>query len=422
MTAAGSDDKYPDDGQHSFPTFAAAAFERSAFSSQKRPRGFDVRDDADDDDEHDGRLSAPRRRTDEPHVQRERTPHNIPGFVPANQPGLTSLPFLVGQHPPSIVRMDETGDITAADAQTEPISSEWKGDLSVDDGLTVSFSDLKVESNASDAKSDDRERKRGHMSRQEVIAQEEMERSTDEKCMPDAEPHHPLGQYATLVESLKAYHLRNEQEKADSCKFRERRQVVLDPRVGAMCAGEIRYLAVHRMYRHLAKISKFVLEPTQKEFIEEFIASCAPLIYGDDWNTNSAQWRKTYKRAKVHYQVMCLTPRRFGKTTSVVLFVTALALVVPNIKIIILSQNERTSKLLLGECQKLITLFQQNDPAQQDRVGISNNKEITIVPEEEARGSTKTSRKNNPNASSIKAFPSTGDGTFVFLPPPSIAG
>jgi hypothetical protein len=58
----------------------------------------------------------------------------------------------------------------------------------------------------------------------------------------------------------------------------------------------------------------------QKNFHEQFLAACANKIYGDDVNPNMHAIAKREGWTDLKQQVVCSTPRRFGKTTAVAMF------------------------------------------------------------------------------------------------------
>ncbi len=203
-------------------------------------------------------------------------------------------------------------------------------------------------------------------------------------------------------------------------RVRTHAEIVSAPSVSRISEGEKRYQRVKRMVIALAKASGFILEPTQEEFINEFIASCAPIIYGDDWHSERHNWKKKHKRTKIHQQVFCLTPRRFGKTTSVTLFVTAMILVIPDIRIVVLSQNGRTSRALLELCGNLIGRYNDNNDVDykgtsyaKRKIATQTSDSLSVISDEDMKlNLSADAKRRRPMRSTIVACPSTANGMY----------
>jgi len=173
--------------------------------------------------------------------------------------------------------------------------------------------------------------------------------------------------------------------------------------------GERRYTAVEEMCQRISSANGFKLEATQIEFIVNFAQACAPKIFGKDWIDGRGDWYKKHNLQQVDLQVMCLTPRRFGKTTSVVVFVLALLLCVPGLRVIILSQGMRSSGLLLELMKRFLHAFDGGT----NRIAYENKGTLAILPREAAgKNLTINQKRNYPGISSVVALPSTADGTF----------
>lgn len=117
----------------------------------------------------------------------------------------------------------------------------------------------------------------------------------------------------------------------------------------------------------LAKIRELIYEgklggikpsKDQKEYIEEMIGASLASIYGaelplciDRLMEENPHWKKCKS-------ILCIVAaRREGKTTSVSLFATAMALVVPEMEISIFSTGRRASKSILEKCYKFISSY-----------------------------------------------------------------
>ena len=86
---------------------------------------------------------------------------------------------------------------------------------------------------------------------------------------------------------------------------------------------------------------------TQTRFHEAFLNACVRFLYSED--TNAPDYTSILTANKwndLRQQVLCMTPRRFGKTVSVGMFVTAMALVAPCEQAIFSTGRRASSKLL----------------------------------------------------------------------------
>lgn len=93
----------------------------------------------------------------------------------------------------------------------------------------------------------------------------------------------------------------------------------------------------------------------QKAFHEQMIRACLPHIYGPELDTQLDRILKENGWEDLQEQVMIVTPRRWGKTYSVAMFVIALAWCCRSIEQAIFSTGRRASQKLLELIYKLIT-------------------------------------------------------------------
>jgi hypothetical protein len=92
---------------------------------------------------------------------------------------------------------------------------------------------------------------------------------------------------------------------------------------------------------------------------------------------SDAEMRTSMDKHKIdsnNQQLMCITPRRFGKTTAVAMFCAALAIAVPGVVISIFSTARRASSLLLQQ----IKGFLQQIPGATAKI-VSSNVETIVV-------------------------------------------
>lgn len=98
---------------------------------------------------------------------------------------------------------------------------------------------------------------------------------------------------------------------------------------------------------HLNHFKDWTRSSDQKLFHQHFLTACLPHIYGKDWAANGARVMASLGLDKIDYEVLIQTPRRFGKTIAVAMFVAVLALDVPGIKQSIFSTGSRASKAMV---------------------------------------------------------------------------
>lgn len=84
----------------------------------------------------------------------------------------------------------------------------------------------------------------------------------------------------------------------------------------------------------------------QRTFHEAMFNATLPLIYGDSWDECSTSVMRARKIERVEQEALILAPRRWGKTWAVAMYVAALLLHVPGIKIAVFSPTGRQSGFL----------------------------------------------------------------------------
>jgi len=177
-----------------------------------------------------------------------------------------------------------------------------------------------------------------------------------------------------------------------------------------MSEGEIRYMQVSGMLDEIARVARLRREHAQQTFITEFQIACAPLIYGDDWETNKVNFMTKHRLSRIDRMVLCMAPRRFGKTWAIAWFCLAFIMVVQQKNIAIFSQNQRTSAAI---CQTLHQwLFRI--PGGHERSCSDAKTRVAVITEEalsECR--MKTDKTKHPSRSSITALPCSVNGTVV---------
>ena len=115
---------------------------------------------------------------------------------------------------------------------------------------------------------------------------------------------------------------------------------------------------------------------TQRRFHEAFLNSCVRYLYSHD--ATPPDFREIMDEnnwVDIRQQCLCMTPRRFGKTVAVGMFVAAMALTVPNCEQAIFSTGRRAS----GKLLELVTQLISQVPGGSDRVTKSNQETVWVA-------------------------------------------
>lgn len=148
-----------------------------------------------------------------------------------------------------------------------------------------------------------------------------------------------------------------------------------DPRTGNHSQGQER---MELLYKLLDSFSK-KRTPDQKRVHEEVIRCAAPHIYGEDYNSARLGLLEKWKCNTPHMAVMMLTPRRWGKTTSVSMIAAALLYVCPYIKITIFSTTQHMASMLLDDIRSALMELPGIKERMKSGDTTDNKKEISLV-------------------------------------------
>ena len=97
-------------------------------------------------------------------------------------------------------------------------------------------------------------------------------------------------------------------------------------------------------------------------------------IFCSDSDANMRVAMLQHNITSCRQQFMSITPRRFGKTTAVAMFVAAFALAIPGTTTAIFSTGRRASNLLLQQIKNMMTAI----PGAADKIVASNVETITL--------------------------------------------
>jgi hypothetical protein len=186
-------------------------------------------------------------------------------------------------------------------------------------------------------------------------------------------PSHPSLMYSlTLLQSF-AESRQSDRDLHDiTRRIRTRLEVSTDPmRQYRVSGGDQRLANIRRMLNCFG----LVRSPDQQHFHTWFLRACLPLIYGSDYQSHHMRIMEENNITDIDSEVLIVTPRRFGKTTAVALFVTAMLLCVPGIKIAIFSTGKRASTGLTD----LVRTFLKFIPGASERICERNQEKLSIA-------------------------------------------
>ena len=99
----------------------------------------------------------------------------------------------------------------------------------------------------------------------------------------------------------------------------------------------------------------------QKIFHEQMINACIPKIYGDELDFHADRILRENEWSAIMQELLCVTPRRFGKTWAVAMFVAAILINVPYVEVVIFSMALRASRKMLALVDKFISRHAQGN-------------------------------------------------------------
>lgn len=120
--------------------------------------------------------------------------------------------------------------------------------------------------------------------------------------------------------------------------------------VSKVCKGDERMQLIRKTLNELG----YERSKMQRQFHDRFIQAVALHLYKDDPDVDLESIMRMNGWTDLRQSVLCLTPRRFGKTTAVAMFVAAYAMCVPHSTQSIFSTGRRASQKLLQLIRDII--------------------------------------------------------------------
>ena len=104
----------------------------------------------------------------------------------------------------------------------------------------------------------------------------------------------------------------------------------------------------------------YARSPQQVQFHDAFIRASSRVMYRSDWSKSKPAIMESNNWADCPSQILVSTPRRFGKTFSIAIFVAALALSC-GLEVVVFSPARRASRKLLERIVEFIRLLDCGD-------------------------------------------------------------
>lgn len=121
--------------------------------------------------------------------------------------------------------------------------------------------------------------------------------------------------------------------------------------------GDIRLANIRMYFDHIKGYDRSEM---QKQFHESFLQAVALHLYKDDPEVDMDKIMSMNEWPNLKQQVLCLTPRRFGKTTAVAMFVASYFLSVEKCALCIFSTGRRASDGMLDKIHEFIKLIDED--------------------------------------------------------------
>jgi hypothetical protein len=176
---------------------------------------------------------------------------------------------------------------------------------------------------------------------------------------------------APLERSGKCY-AQQEAKEIEALKLPDMADEMLDPtqRESAIITGRQRYALARKALRSYGINGSAM----QQLFWNHMFGACAQLLFKDDLEANRDDFMLELGLTRLQPQFMAITPRRFGKTYSVAMFVVAMAFAVGGLEQAIFSTGRRASQKLLD----LIYAFICKIPGMKEKIIKHNVETIEI--------------------------------------------
>jgi hypothetical protein len=187
-----------------------------------------------------------------------------------------------------------------------------------------------------------------------------------------------------------------------------------------------------RLKKHLQTLDSFKMNTgggfvkrsrQQKQFHFWFTQALLPRFYGNEWTMRAQQvlFQFTHPQEapngleKTRPEVLVITPRRYGKTWSIAMFVASLLINLPGIKITVFSVAHRSSKWLMQKVAKFIGDIEGG----RERICKYNQEELFVsaYPLGKGKGANSNEarfKQGDNGTSEFYSFPASVDSKIIF--------
>jgi len=204
-----------------------------------------------------------------------------------------------------------------------------------------------------------------------IPPKKEEERIEDEEEAMKTRLMQPGDYFLTCINTHLKLAQRREDVRVRSLQLRGRGEVWMDPVQQRKCNGDLRLDKLNWWLNNLG----VERSPDQVLFHRTFTDACLPKIYGADWSQSAVRVMNQRGLTEINYEVMAITPRRWGKTWAVAMFVLCFMLACPGIRICVFSTGKRASTSLM----EIICQFMGNVPGLLGRIVKQNQEELYIA-------------------------------------------
>lgn len=206
-----------------------------------------------------------------------------------------------------------------------------------------------------------------------------------------------------------------------------REDISTDPNKNAFSMGDL------RLKKHQQTLDMFRMDTggyversqQQKYFHHWFTQAILPHFYGkQDWCLQAQRVLANFtydddkeeRIEKVSPEVLVVTPRRYGKTWAIAMFVASILLNIPGIKVAVFSTGHRASNWLMRKVAKFINDIEGGGA----RICRQNQEELFVSPVALTKGKSANSseakaRQTMEGTSEFYSFPSSVNSKFFIF-------
>lgn len=164
----------------------------------------------------------------------------------------------------------------------------------------------------------------------------------------------------------------NDKKRSRTVSYKRKIESILESKARSGIAGDTYLMQIEHI---LDNFEGYVRSDSQKEFHKSFIDAVLPHIYGQEQFEKFRERILTERGVTNHQsEILVCCPRRFGKTTSVSMFIAALLYVVPDSWISCFSTGQRASTTLLDQAAKFLFTL----PKAKDRILKKNGEQLFV--------------------------------------------